>query len=371
MSIKRILIWTSTAAAALVFSLIFLNSCGQQGSGVSRRTSEADTLSGPSSVGIYITGDASQFRDVLATIEKVDLVNTGTGAACEILTIPTTVNIADLDTVMQLLNLTECAAGRYDQIHLEVNKSVQLVSAGSTTAPEPALLCSFASSGDESNVLNPLECSGPLCSLRFKNEVIIAAGENRLAFDLGLRSDEVEHLGDASLCSAAVRVAPVSGDAMTELARVEAITGLVSDVSATDNTFMLVRGSATFTVNYSAIARDRQPGLDRLLRLAREDSLRVNVVTSRIGAMDGTIRADALFAKIEGVASNLATAASATALCSIRGSQTLTVDYSNAPGHASSPAEDTWVTARLYGHDSMNFLASRLSFQPNGSITDS
>jgi len=115
-------------------AVLMFYSCG---SGNGRGSTASGTIA------LYATDDMSNYKQVIATINKVQVVNTGTGATCDVLTTPVTINIANLTDVLQILNVADCPAVPYNRVHIEFNKSVELMDAADTTAT-----CSFVSYKD-------------------------------------------------------------------------------------------------------------------------------------------------------------------------------------------------------------------------------
>jgi hypothetical protein len=179
---SNVLYWVITLTLVLGFSAFSLYSCHGGGG--------SDGGSSSGAVGLYLTDDISLFTQVTATIDKVQLLNTGSGASCDLLTIPTAVNIAELANVMQLMNVTQCPAVPYNRIHLEFEKSVELTSGPTGTPPDTTSLCSFVSYKDEGkgNQPNKLDCSGTTCSLDINGAVnVLANQQNKLALDFNLK----------------------------------------------------------------------------------------------------------------------------------------------------------------------------------------
>ncbi len=347
----------------IVLSTVLLfNSCGGSGNA---------PLSDPL-VGLSITGDAAHFRQVVVTVEKIQILNTGTGAFCDVLSVPINIDLADLAKIMQLSNITGCGEGAYDTINIELDRSVQLMTASSGTTTRTVSLCSFASYRDEEKRTRALQCSGPLCALEISAAVnVLAKQDNRLALDFNIKDSDVVNPDDPSTCALTVNVSHLDETEMNTLAYPEAIIGLVSELTVTNRTFNLVRGALSLTVDYSAIPAEQQPGLDDLLQLALNDSLRVKVVSPKIGMANATINASAVFVKIEGISPNLNTMLSPLMLTFGAGgsAETIPINFKDAD-LSGMPADNGWVIVRLYGSDGTNYLASRIIVEPSGMSGD-
>ncbi len=303
----------------------------------------------------------SLFTGVTATINKVQILNTGSGASCDVLTTPTAVDIAQLANVLQLVNAAECPAVPYNRIHIEFEKSVELTSGPTATPPDTTSLCSFTSYKDERNVPNALNCNGTTCSLDINGAVNVLVNQpNKLALDFNLKEFDISSFGTPSTCSVTMKVSPLHAVEMGTLGYPEGITGLISGLSTTDQTFALTRGTSTFSVLYSGITTSQQPGLDILLQRAETDGLRVKVMTSNIDLSAKTITASAIYVKIDGTVSGLNTTTHTFTL-TYQGGKTIPVDYSNAVVDGTL-AEGVGVEVKLYGFDAVNvvYLASRI-----------
>ncbi len=350
MNRKKVLFGMVSLTLVLGFSAFLFYSCGG-GSG--------NGSSSSASVGLYLTDDMSLFTQVTATIDKVQLLNTGSGASCDVLTTPTVVDLAQLANVMQLVNVSQCAAVPYNRIHIEFEKSVALTSAATGTVPGTSSLCSFVSFKDEGNRPNALSCSGTTCSLDINGAVnVLVSQPNKLALDFNLRDFDVAGFGTPSSCTVTMKVSPLHAEDMDALGHPEGITGLVSGLSTTDKSFILTRGTSTFSVLYSGITTTQQPGLDSLLQRAETDSLRVKVMTSNIDLSTRTITATAIFLKIGGTVSALDTTVHTFTL-TYAGGKTIPVDYTNAGVHGTL-VDGAAVEVKLYGFDTVNYLASRV-----------
>ncbi|MGE5174324.1 MAG: DUF4382 domain-containing protein [Betaproteobacteria bacterium] len=349
MNRKKVLFVVIATTLVLGFSGFLLYSCGGGGGGTSS-----------AAVGLYLTDDMSSlFTQVTATIDRVQMLNTGSGATCDVLTTPTAVDIAELANVMQLVSVTQCPAVPYNRIHVEFEKSVDLTSAPTATPPDTTSLCSFVSYKDEGSKVNTLNCSGTTCTLDINGAVNVLVNQpNKLALDFNLKDFEVASFGTPSTCSVTMKVSPLHAEEMEALGHPEGITGLISGLSTTDHTFTLTRETSTFSVLYSGITTTQQPGLDSLLQLAETDGLRVQVMSSNIDFLTNTIIASAIYVKIEGTVSNLNTT-DHTFTLTYKGGKTITVDYSTADVDGVL-ADNVGVEVKLYGFNSVNYLASKV-----------
>ncbi len=338
----RVAISCVIGAALLVVSAFVFNSC----SGGNGRTSSG-------TVALYATDNMSNHKQVIATINKVTVESTGSGATCEVLTTPVTINIANLSNVLQLLNVADCPAVPYNRLHIEFNRSVELMdSAGNESS------CSFTSYKDEDNHVNRLQCNGDTCTLDINGAVNVLINQyNKVALDFRLKDFDVDHFGTAS-CSVTMKVSPLHGKEFGHLDRFEGITGLVTNLTTSTRTFTLSKDHLALDVLYSGITSSRQPGLDDLLLRAQQDGLRTAVTASAIDFSTKTIEASKILVKVEGLVSNLTTSTNTFTL-TYREGKTMPIDYGNAAVKG-TVANGAWTEVKLYGHDSAssNFLAA-------------
>ncbi len=341
-------IFSKIAIIVLFISIMFFYSC--EGNRMSPETG---------TVGLYFTDDMSQFRQVITSIEKIEIINTDTGARCDLLDVSTTIDIAKSSDVLLLANETQCPSGLYNQIHIEFNKSVQLMSAPTPTTSGIVSFCSLASYKDEANESHPLQCSGPVCTLDIGALfTIIATENNKLALDFNLKNFDVVNFGDLSTCAVTMSVLARTTEEVIALGRPEAIIGLISDLTFTNHTFSFIRQNASITIDYSEITTDQQPHLDTVLQIAQNDGLTLNILSSDVMS-SGTVTAANILVNIQGTASNL-NILSNTFTLAFQGTQ-ITVDYSNTDANGTL-VNGAWVDVRIYGYDGTNYLALDPSF---------
>ncbi len=355
---NKVIIFAVAATLVLGFSSFLLYSCGGGGGG-------SGTSSAP--IGLYLTDDMSLFTQVTATINKVQVLNSGSGASCDLLTIPTAVNIAELSNVIQLVNVAECPAVPYNRIHIEFEKGVELTSAATGSVPGTTSSCTFVSYKDEADHPNTLACSGTNCTLDINGAVnVLVNRPNKLALDFDLKNFDVVSFGTPSLCSVTMKVSPLHAGEMEATGHPEGFTGLISNLSTTDQTFTLTRGQSSFNVLYSGITTTQQPGLGGLLERAEADGLRVRITSANIDFVTNTVTASSIAVKIEGTVSDLT---ATTFTLTYQGGKTLSVDYGTAVA-VGTLANGASVNVTLYGFDSVNnrYLASKVEVEDGTSI---
>jgi hypothetical protein len=335
---KRTL-WISMGFCFLLMAVVLIVSCGGGGGGGS---------SPSGNVALYATDDLSGFQQVTATINKVQLVNTGTGDACTVLTTPVTTDIARLSSVLQLLNLTGCPAVNFNRIHMEFSQTVSLTGADNATET-----CSFTSFKDNNNQPNALQCNSGNCSLDITGAVQVFANQNnRMGLDFVLKDFDVS--GSGSNCAATMKVSPLNAsdlDGKKAGGSMEGIKGEVSNLNTTAKTFTLTKGSVSLTISYSSV---KEQNIDTVLQLAATDNLTVQVLApSLLGT--GPVAATAVFVKIEGTVSNLDTSGKTFTLNFDTG-RTITVDFSTATVEGLL-ANNVAVEVELNGFNGTNFTA--------------
>lgn len=362
MTIQKMLFWLLIGSLVIVTSAILFYSCG--------RSDNTGTQFG--TVGTFLTDDMSLFTQVTGTIEKVQLISTGTGTICDVLTGPAPVNIANLADVLQLVNVTSCPAGPYNRIHIAFDKNVQLMSSPTGTPSS----CSFASYKDtgSNNQPNILKCdpATDICALDINGAVNVFANQpNKLALDFNLKDFDVTNPDNPLTCAVTMKVSPLHSGEIEALGRPEAVTGIVSHLSTTDQTFDLTRGNRTFSVLYSGITTTDQPGINTLLQRAQDDLLRTRVMSSGIDFMDNSIVASAISVKVEGTVSNLVTNATFSVNYGPGGTKNIKVDYSKAIVDG-TVTNGLWVDVKLYGYSSTNndFLANEVEVENEGTMTE-
>jgi len=344
-------IFVVTLAAGLL--MILFSSCS---------SNNGKTRTAP--VALYLTDDLSTYKQMIATITSAQILNTGSGAACDVLAAPVTVNIAELTSMLQLVDVAQCPVTPYNRIRIEFAKSVQLMDQTGASS-----LCSFGSSRDEVNRPNVLLCSGPTCTLDINGAVNVLAGQqNKLALDFDLKNFAIDRFTDPATCSVTMKVSPLHAEEIEVRGHPEGVTGLISGLSTTDRTFLLTRGNKTFSVLYSGITPTWQPGIDRLLQLAQTNDLRVKVISSRIDVDAANVLATTIFVKLEGTVSDLDAPAHLFTLA-YEGGKTIRVDYSAAAVEGTL-ADIVWVELKLYGFDGGNYRASIVESGTSGMSTD-
>lgn len=353
----------------LFVAAILIYSCSSGSSGVGTiNGGNGGGGSASGTVSLYATDDISNHKQVIATIDQVTIISTGSGTSCDLLTTATTatVNIANLASILQLLNVSSCPSVTYDKISIEFNKSVELMNAEGIQSA-----CSFTSYLDDSDRPNPLQCNGDLCTVVINSPVNILVNQNnQVALDFNLKAFDVDNFGTPQ-CTVQMKVSPICGDGFRNLGYRQSITGVVSALTTSTQTFDLTKHDRSFTVLYSNITTTQQPGLDDLLLRAQQDALNTRVTASTFDFIHQTIVASNILVKTEGLVSALSSSTTTTFTLTYDTGKTMTVDISKSVVKGTL-ANNASVEVKLYGFDSTtsDFLAADVEVEYACTVPD-
>lgn len=262
--------------------------------------SDGDSDKGDSSSGrveLYVTDDISDYKQVMTTIKDVQLMHTGTGANCDILSAPVSLDITDLSSILQLVDVSECNPNNYNRIHIELDKSVELMNKDGLMST-----CLYTQYKTDNNQPNVLHCDGIICFMDINGAVNVFANQTeKLALDFDLKDFDVSYTSYG--CAVTMKVSPLNSSAMMQKRNMgyrECISGGISNLNINDKSFTMVKGRKTFTINYSQV---HQQNIDHLLQFAIENDLKVKVEISQMDA--NTCMASSIYIMIEGTISNL------------------------------------------------------------------
>jgi hypothetical protein len=332
----------------IVIAAAFLYSCGGDGTG------------GSGSVALFLTDNASMYTSVTATIDRIELINTGSGATCTVLDEPTALEITDLAGVLQLISVNECPAAPYNRARIVFEKGVQLTDQSGTSS-----FCTFTSYKDDHNHPNVLQCNGNLCTLDVNGAVnVLARRHTGMGLDFDLKEFDVLGFNTGS-CTVTMKVSPLHGPHLWNLGLLRGVTGLVTNLSFTTQTFDLARGRHTFPVLYSGVT---STGIDALLQRAQDDRLRTQVLAASIDFETKSVTASAIYVKVEGVISNIDPQAQTFTL-TYKGGKTMEVDYTGATV-LGTLSDGMWVGVKLEGHDGQRYLAAKVKNWIEGAACD-
>lgn len=311
------------------------------------------------SVALYLTDNMGDYQQVTATITRVQAGNRGTGASCDILTEPVTVDIPGLADILQLVSVADCPAADYNRLHVEFERDVQLMDGQGVPSA-----CSFTSYKDDGNRPNALACdpSSGICALDITGAVNVLVNRTTpIALDFDLKDFDVRNFGDPETCAVTMKVSPIHADGIRQRGHRRAVAGRITSLDTDARSFLLSKGNRTFSVDYSGVSGTVQPGVDALLQRAQDDGLKVQVTASDIDLGSGSITALSLAVKTEGVVSGLDTAVRIFTLTYRQGTQ-MTVYYGPPARTEGVIEENAWVEVELYGYDTAadRYLANKV-----------
>lgn len=345
---KIFIVLTVCFVAAAVNVLLF--SCGSGGSGSGGGfTNES---SSPGNVVLFVTDDLGTYRKVRVTINDVRLMHMGSSASCDILEDPVELDITDLSSVLQLLDVTSCPSINYNRIVIELDKRTVLTDAGNISSS-----CNLATYKNEQGGTNTLQC-GATCTVNMSGAVNVQASKtSNVAIDFDLKEFEVDHFGQPN-CSLTMKVFPLNSadfDKKRNDGFREGISGLISNVDTVKKTFTLTADSGTFTVTYDDI---NATGIDDLLALAVADQLEVRVESLIIDLDTRKIAATALIVEADGAVSALNSIAGTFTL-TYQTNKTMFIDYLTADVEGSL-LNGSQVEVKLKGFELSRYLADEV-----------
>lgn len=295
---------------------------------------------------LFVTDNLEEFNQVTTTITGVEILHTGSGASCLILSDPVTLDIAELSSEFLLLDLTHCAAGQFNRIRVEMDRNVELTLNGITNEE-----CTFTSYKDSENKPNVLQCNGDTCSMEINGMVNVTVNKNTsLVLDFDLKEFEVEAFGEPE-CSVTMKVEPLNANDIKDKknrGNREAVKGIVSDLNSINKTFTLTKKKNIFTVVYTGV---NQEGIDDLLLFAQDNQLKTKVRCSAIDLTSRGCEAIEIYVHVDGTVSDL----TATTF-NLTFNPEISVDYSGAEVEGNL-ADDARVEVKLFEFNSKSYRA--------------
>ncbi len=351
---KKMLLLLLIISLVLLIPIILI-SCGG-GSSSSGSSSNGNTSSG--SVALYVTDSPDEdYKQVELTINRVQLVHTGSQSTCDILTTPITpipIDFTDIASVLKLLDVTSCPAQSYNRIHIELDRQGNLIDLNNISDT-----CILTSYKDKNNNPNVLTCIGDVCSIDINGAVNVLANKGRgLALDFDLKDFEVANFNSVSDCTVTMKVSPLNASDVD--AYDEEISGTISDLNTDADIFTLTASSGSYTVSYADVTNQ---GIDHLLALAQTDNLEVEVKSASIDLSAFTIDASAIDIEIEGTISNLDDTVTHTFTLTYQTSKTITADYTGAEEVEGVLVNDAHAEVELNGYDGVNYLAHEIEVE--------
>ncbi len=275
---------------------IWLSSCGGGGGG---GTSSTPT----GSVGLFMTDDASTYKNVIAVVNSVSFLNSGNGDSCTVFpaagnTSPATVNLSNLSDVMALISTGNCPAESFNRIKVVFSNSV-----GLTDSTGASSQCAFTSFSQGQPAPDTLSCSGNNCTMEINGAVnVLASQDSRAALDFVLKDFDVTGFGTSS-CSVSMRVSPLDAAQMDQkTGYISGVSGTVS--SAVGNTVTINTGTRSFIVNSLASGQTGFPGLMQFTKTGGFPAI-ANCASFDFAA--GTCLANQVLTTVTGTVSNLNT----------------------------------------------------------------
>jgi len=309
-------------------------------------------------VALYATDDMSlDYKQVTVTLNAVSLEHKGTGDTCALLTTPVTLDITDLSSMIQLLDVTTCPAVSYNRVHFEFSEQVAVTDTNDITTT-----CNFTSYKDKGNNPNVLICNAGNCYMDMNGAVNVLGNQNnQMALDFDLKRFEVADFNTPD-CSVTMKVSPLDSDDIQgkhDSGYEEGVSGYVSDVDTATQSFTLSTLSGDFTVSYVNVT---SAGINDILALAEAEILEVTVRSSNIDLDAGTITASDINVEVEGTVSALDTLLHTFTL-TYNTDKTLTVNYSAAEEVEGEIADSANVKVKINGYDGVNYLAKEVTVE--------
>jgi len=282
-------------------------------------------------------------------VNSVSLKHTGSGETCNILITPVTLDLTDLSSTIQLIDITACPAVNYNRMHIEFSEQLIVTEKIS----DITATCKFTSYKENGASPNVLQCNASICSIDINGAInVFAEQNNEVALDFDLKEFEVEEFNSTD-CSVTMKVSPLHGDNFNDKHNgyEEGISGNVSSLDAEKNRFTLTAKSGTFTVSYTNVVTD---GIDDILALAVAGNLKVIVKSSTINLDTNTVEASAIYIKVEGIVSGLD---AEKFTLTYPTDNTFSVDYSNAEEVEGVLKDGARAEVQINGYNGVNYLA--------------
>jgi len=345
--------------SGILASGIFLASCGGGGT------------SGDGSVSFYLTdalinGSPGTPQRVEVEIRSVSIVNSQTGASCEIFSDPQgySTDLTDLAGAMRLLNISSCDPGVYDRfvIRLSQNTRVMVSNASYNCSIDPSL-------NPETDTT--ISCSGGECTVEVSVEdggMSITEGQNRVSLDFEINDGDgdgremIININPDGTCSVAFEIEEVEPEEMDSYMRVhgkeiELEGRQVSNIDIQNARFDLTtRTGETFTIDCSGLS---VPGLNELLNLASQGNIyKIEVECSSIDSSTNTCLASEVELKLRGRVQSIDTTTNPViASLDLGNSNTVSVAVNELEGNISVGVE---VEVELTGHDGTQFTGEEM-----------
>ncbi|UCH81345.1 MAG: DUF4382 domain-containing protein [Nitrospiraceae bacterium] len=327
-------------------------SCGDSGSTGDR--------SSTGNVALYVTDDiTADYKHVEVTINGVQLLHTGTDTVCEFYN-PEDLDITDLSSTIQFLDVNNCRTGNYNRIHIEFSQDVMLTNQLDEDVP-----CRFTSHKDQHDNPNILQCiekeNETNCFMDMNGNVKVVQNKTEdVVLDFDLKKFEVVN-DDISGCSVTIKVSPLNKsdvDKKHENGYKKAISGYVTAVGSEKKEFTLTTGSGDLIVSYADVEKE---DIENLLNLAKSDNLEVIVKSMSIDFNQGPVIASGIYLKMEGTVSKLDIIKSIFSLL-YQPNKTIIVDYKNAEVEGNLE-KDAFVKVKLNDYNGEHYIAEEVEVE--------
>lgn len=171
-----------------------------------------DLNSGPTSTIVIGTGTdtLSLFSEATVTIVKVQVINTGSGAACDLLTEgTTTLNFANLGGNEQLVTQAACTADSFNRLHIEFDRRIELVSRDGAVGSQ----CSFVSYMEKNSrkpdvVVCPDDPESATCFMDINGAVNVLPNTGS-KLTVYVKQLFVSNFGDPDQCLVTMKLSPL------------------------------------------------------------------------------------------------------------------------------------------------------------------
>lgn len=330
--------------------------------------------SGKGKVALFITDNLAYYKQVVATITGVRMVNSGTGEVCEVLTAPVTYDISNLSDLAQYTGLADCPAGRYNRVDVDVRRDVLLMDEQDAASP-----CTFTEFLDENGGVRPLACDETtgICTLSVRGGRRVVYAEvqedryNDLGIDFDLKQFTVAGFGNPG-CSVVMGVSMKSAVEMNDSGRAHSVTGVMTGLDTTADTFTMVSSGVSLTVDYSGILPSLQPNIDDLLVFARAEGLAVNVLMGGIEIETGSIAANRIYVKAAGTVAKVVGAPKWSFDLEYKPAGVLLAGFDPPADVQGSLSNGVWVNVKFGGYDiaQNTFFAASVEVLPQGLLLE-
>jgi hypothetical protein len=270
---------------------------------------------------VFVASDDSFLEQIGIVFKKISVVNTTTGAACDLRTEETLIDVEALSTEFHLLNFANCPLDDYDSIRLQVADEVLISSRENITQ-----LCTLDSFRlGETGVSTPFSCDAysGTCEATIPASIELEVDrQNIQTLNFNMAPSDLRDFPHP-FCRAVVSVSTLSDSDVQDRLNMGydyAVTGSVFSVDRTRNTFQLFGAGRLFVTHYS--------GSDSLISFAQNNGLRVKVLAPSMDLETTVIPTWKIFLKLEGIVTKVGARTFGLAL--IDGGREVTVDYRGA-----------------------------------------